>query len=186
MSNFSFSDQFTIYGQRYLNTKGWICEISFPGNKNNYDGINNADEKISLIMNSLFLLKPGNSKFRLLKKTIDNPFLNFGVVSSIRVVNSGIGDKIFLSEEDIISFKSIHKSIQRIYHYKKYKQLRLAFRRLNYAANSSHHTDKIVDLVIALESLIASDTPALETTYRFKLRIASLIDHKYGSSSRKN
>lgn len=182
LNTFAVFDQFTFMETHYLRSNGWICEISLMGDKDSYEYYNNTNEIIHQIMNALFFIKPGKSKFRLLRKRVDNPFLSWGVMGSTRVVNSGIGDKIFLSEEDIILFKSFYESVQLIYDVPKYKQLRLALRRVKYAVNRSDDTDKILDFVIALESLIASDSPALETTYRFRLRIASLIDHQYGNS----
>jgi hypothetical protein len=41
--------------------------------------------------------------------------------------------------------------------------------------------DQFVDCIIALERLLAPDSPQLETTFRFQLRGASILSERFGN-----
>src|SRR5262249_10575839 len=59
--------------------------------------------------------------------------------------------------------------------------LRLPVRRLRMSSARSHDEDHVVDCVIALENLLASDSPQLETTFRFRLRGAAILPESFGN-----
>lgn len=60
--------------------------------------------------------------------------------------------------------------------------LRLPWRPLLLASTKQEAEDQFVDYVIALERLLASDSPQLETTFRFRLRGAALLPGTFGDA----
>jgi hypothetical protein len=59
--------------------------------------------------------------------------------------------------------------------------LQLPLRRLRASASRQEVEDHLVDCVIGLERLLAPDSEALETTFRFQLRGAALLPDRFGS-----
>ena len=86
---------------------------------------------------------------------------------------------INMDEVEIASLQSVFALIERIHSDENLRYLRLPFRRLRLASTRKDREDRLVDYVVALERVLASDS-SNETTFRFKLRGAALLPTSFG------
>ncbi len=179
---YAVKDQWIFQTHSLINLTDWICEISINGRKDTYDDINNANEIINNIQNALFLTKKGCTTVHLKLKVIQNPFLSEGSQIGGLKKSSGIGNPIFLDVNDIQRFINYYKIIRKIENDDKYKFLRYPLIKIRDAVNRSKRSDTFLDYIIALETLIAHDTEALESTYRFRLRGAFILNSEFGTA----
>lgn len=152
-----------------LNIKGWICRILRRGSKSDFDDFNNATDTLEQVLNAIALISDGNACFRLLAKRVTNTFLDLGQTSGGEPLNSGRGN-------------ALHLLVVQVSTDPRLKLLRQPLRRMRAAASRRSLADAFVDTIIALEGLLAHDTPALESTYRFRLRGAALLPGDFGSA----
>lgn len=165
----------------YLWSSAWTCCITIKGDKADFNAYNNAEEKLDQILNALFLVADGGARFHLLAKEVTNTFLGIGKISGSDTVSSGRGGPIHLSMSDVRRLDGILQEIMRVSKNSQLKLLQLPLRRMRSAANRKSGADAFLDVVVALEALLAHDTPALESTYRFRLRGAALLPESFGS-----
>ena len=168
--------------RHFLNERGWICEGTLEGRKNSYDDFNNAENLLDDILNALYLVKDGDARFLLLVKEITNTFLSVGQVSNEEQLNVGRGGAIELTETDIQEIDEIMSRLIKVSKKKQLKLLRLPLRRIRAAASRRNLADAFLDIVMALETLLANDTSTLEVTHRFRLRGAALLNDEFGSA----
>ena len=167
----------------WLNSSDWICEIRQVSPKDTMEVINRQSEVIDQISVALNLAKEGDASFTLLEKSIESPFLYAGRVSNDqRISSSGVGGPMVLDESGVLNVVSIYDKVKRLSVESRYQHLRLPFRRVRDAASRQEQEDVLVDHVIGLESLLASDSDRLETTFRFRLRGAALLPDSFGDA----
>jgi hypothetical protein len=165
-----------------LNLKDWICEVHSVGGKDTFDGINRHHYLGDEIATALNLTKQGRALFTLLANYYESPFYGAGMMSGGQATpTSRIGGTITLDPSDIKAFASTFQAVQNIMAGTKQNDLRLPLRRLRASAWRRENEDTLVDYVIGLERLLAQDSPQLETTFRFRLRGASLLPESFGS-----
>jgi len=179
---YSVKDQWNFQTHSRIHLTDWICEISTNGRKDTYDDINNANEIIHNIQNALFLTKKGCTTVHLKLKVIQNPFLSEGSQIGGLKKSSGIGNPIFLDVTDIQRFINYYKIIRKIENDDNFYFLRYPLKKIRDAVNRSEKSDTFLDYIIALETLIAHDTEALESTYRFRLRGAFILNSEFGTA----
>lgn len=165
----------------YLNAADWICRIRKEGDKSSFSDFNNAADILDHILNALSLISEGNARFGLLSKEVTNTFLHLGRLGGGEPLNSGRGGPIHLMASDVVKLDNVLSKIVRVWTDERLKLLRLPLRRMRAAATRRSAADAFMDVVIALEGLLAHDTPALESTYRFRLRGAALLSDEFGS-----
>ena len=168
----------------WLDTRQWICDIRHSGAKS-FDTINWHNEGVQEIVTALALTKSGSANFKQLGSYLESPFLHSGTGSGGRPISSGgIAGPVDLSAKDIEEFKSNYGRVQRIQNNSK-SLLQLPLRRMRAASERTASEDKLVDYVIGLERLLARDTPALESTWRFRLRGAALLPESFGDAKQR-
>ena len=167
--------------RHFLNERGWICEGTLEGRKNSYDDFNNAENLVDDVLNALYLVKDGNARFLLLAKEITNTFLRVGRISGGDTLNVGRGGAIELTKSDITEIDEIMSRLVEVSKKKQLKLLRLPIRRIRAAASRRNPADAFLDIVMALETLLANDTPTLEVTHRFRMRGAAILNDEFGS-----
>jgi len=182
LKKYSIKNQWNFKTHSYINLTDWICDISTKGRKDTYDDINNSNEIINNIQNALFLTKKGCTITHLKLKMNQSPYLSEGILLGGLEKSSGIGDPIYLDTTDIRRYIDYYKIIQKIENDEKYKFLRYPLKKIRDAVNRSEQPDTFLDYIIALETLIAHDTEALESTYRFRLRGAFILNSEFGTA----
>lgn len=182
LKEYSIKDKWNYQTRHPLYSTDWICEILANGRKDTYDDINNSNKIIDNIQNALFLTKKGCTAARLKVKKNQNPFLSEGSQIGGLKKSSGIGNPIFLDVTEIKKFKFYYRIIRTIENDSKYKFLRYPLIKIRDAVNRSEQSDTFLDYIIALETLIAHDTEALESTFRFRLRGAFILSSEFGNA----
>jgi hypothetical protein len=166
-----------------VSTSDWICECkgSFP--KDTMEPFNDfRRDAADLICAALNLTKGGRALFTLLSDRMESAFLVMGTGRNPNpVASASTGDKLTLTSENVVTAQTIFSAVEPITTGDSLKYLRLAFRRLRAAASRTDRGDQLVDYVIALESLLATDSLRLETTFRIRLRGAALLSSRFGS-----
>ena len=165
----------------YLSLAGWTCRILLQGEKSGFNDLNKATDVLDHVLNALSLVSDGSARFRLLSKDVANPFLHMGRVSGGEPVNSGRGGPIYLTTSDVRRFDDMLGRLSLISDDERLRLLKHPLRRMRTAANRRSTADAFLDTIVALEGLLAHDTPALESTYRFRLRGAALLSDEFGS-----
>jgi|GEM_PF-2906242 len=165
----------------HLDWSGWICRILMESNKSTFEDYNNATDHLDALLNALSLVSEGRATFHLLAKQVTNTFLDVGRQSGGEPVPSGWGGPIYLSASAVAKLDEMLPKIIRVSTDGRLKLLRLPLRRMRAAASRKSAADAFLDTVIALEGLLAHDTPALESTYRFRLRGAALLSAEFGT-----
>lgn len=92
---------------------------------------------------------------------------------------------IELTQEQIEGFVALYVLAKKVNSDPAYKHLRLPFRRPRSAASREEQEDRLVDCVTALERLLASDSPNLEVTYRFRIRGAAMLPKRFGNEGQR-
>ena len=167
--------------RHFLDERGWICEGTLEGRKNSYDDFNNAGNLVDDVLNALYLVKAGNARFLLLAKEITNTFLGVGRMFGGDTLNVGRGGAIELTQSDITEIDEIMSRLVEVSKKKQLKLLRLPLRRIRAAASRRNPADAFLDIVMALETFLANDTPTLEVTHRFRMRGAAILNDEFGS-----
>ncbi len=167
--------------RHFLDERGWICEGTLEGRKNSYDDFNNAENLVDDVLNALYLVKAGNARFLLLAKEITNTFLGVGRMFGGDTLNVGRGGAIELTQSDITEIDEIMSRLVEVSKKKQLKLLRLPLRRIRAAASRRNPADAFLDIVMALETLLANDTLTLEVTHRFRMRGAAILNDEFGS-----
>lgn len=168
--------------QHMLHEKNWICAITRPATKENNKDFLQRRVLQERIISALNLAIPGRATLTLLAERIVSPYLRFGVTSSRRsLATSRNGAEIHLTKSAIKEFQSAYEQLTTIEEQEKFSWLRLPVRRVRLASTREEPEDQLVDYVIGLERLLASDTPQLEVTFRFKLRGAALLPARFGT-----
>lgn len=171
------------FGQ-YLSRKDWICEIERRVPKKSMEGFNRLGEEVEDIAAALNLTVCGRVMFSLLQKEVKSPFLSVGSMGGggLKIATSRIGDPVSLGPDDVERFRRNYAALGWIgSDDDRLAQLRLPLRRLRISSSRMHDEDHLVDCVIALENLLASDTEQMETTFRFRLRGAAILTQEFGS-----
>ncbi len=167
-----------------LNTDDWICAITRDVSKTEMAGFNELGNEIGDIAVALSLATGACATFELLDKGSDSPFLYTGMISGGQDIKSARrGDAVALTVESLASFQDVYRRIRTVQTDDRLRALRLPLRRLHIASTRTTNEDHIVDCVIALENLLASDSPQLETTFRFRLRGSALLPETFGNTS---
>jgi hypothetical protein len=168
--------------QPWLDLKHWVCDVEQVSPKDTMVIFNGHGELAEQIAGALNLSTEGTAKFTLLANYWKSPFISSGTVAGGNPFpTSGVGNPVKLDPDGVKAFQSIYAGVQRIGTDSRLAHLKLPFRRLRLAASRASNEDRLVDHVIGLESLLASDSPYLETTFRFRLRGAALLPQSFGS-----
>jgi len=162
---------------------GWICQIETPGRKDNYwQDWNETRNTIGDVLNALMLTQSGYIKYRLLRRCPARPFsvgpTLLGKRASVRL---GVGAPLTLDRADIHRLRTLFRKLCRVADEDHFEHLRLPLRRLNSFGLRKNDEDRITDVVIALERLLAYDLKT-EIGYRFRLRGASLLPESFGGT----
>jgi hypothetical protein len=168
-----------------LDMRHWICEIRHTGPKNTYEAINRSQYFPDQIAAALALATGGGSRFHLIRNSVVTPYLSMGIVVGGTPFSSGPqGEPVALTEDGIQQFQFYYRKVRRILesNHRKYRHLQLPIRRLRAASQRTVSEDQFVDYIIGLERLLASDTPALEVTFRFRMRGAALLPDEFGNA----
>lgn len=165
----------------WLHSSYWICEVLDTGSKSSqvYNWHHDSLEKV---MGALNLTITGQAGFRLLKNCLSSLFFGSYIVSSGNYLYSGgtSGD-VNLDEHGVEMFIQNYGLVKRVFEDSRFETMRLPFRRLRSAPSRGEEEDKLIDYVIGLERLLASDSETLEVTFRFRLRGAAILPTSFGN-----
>ncbi len=168
---------------RDLSSKDWMCEIKRAGTKENTEEFNRHSDLVERIAGALNLTVPGRAIFFLVTNRFTSPYFGCAIVSGgTFTATSRTGGPIRLTSKEITQFQWTYQKLCDIEENSKLSFLRLPVRRLRLASTKQESEDQFVDYVIGLERLLASDTPQLETTFRFRLRGAALLPPRFGNA----
>ncbi|MBI4299053.1 MAG: hypothetical protein HY666_04755 [Chloroflexi bacterium] len=173
------------FDRPWLSTSHWICEASDDGPKDNSaEALNRRFDHIDQILGALNLTAPGRVSCQLLSTSLASPFFGFGHIWSRNTLySSRSGGKVVLDDAGVESFKKNYQLVKMVFGEARLERLRLPFRRLRAASFRREDEDKLVDYVIGLERLLASDSPNLEVTFRFRLRGAAILPPYFGDAA---
>lgn len=158
-----------------IDTRCWFCEVEKSVPKAENVGIDL--ETVGRIAGALNLTVRGRAIFAVLASHPKSSFSQHWMSGGSPVATSRMGSPIALDGPLLERFKSIYKEIVPLN-----KVLQLPFRRMRSASDRIEQEDQLVDYVIGLERLLASDSDRLETTFRFRLRGAALLPDSFGST----
>ncbi|NQW23680.1 MAG: hypothetical protein HQ475_09585 [SAR202 cluster bacterium] len=171
---------------RRLNLKDWICVAEQTSLKNTMEVINSHRNLGDDIAAALSLAASGRSAFTMLANKWKSPYMDMGVMSSGNpFFSTGQAGQVFLNESGIHDFQEAYSAIREISEGSELQYLKLPLRRLRSASSRSNNEDHIVDFVVGMESLLTDDTESLESTFRFRLRGASLLSSAHGTAREK-
>ncbi len=169
-----------------LNTRDWICRIETTSAKTSFAAVNRHHDAIEEIAGSLNLAAKGSATFKLLESRCKSPYFGLGVIGGGTPTRTRRSSgNIVMDQAGVDAFKKCYAGVTGILGNERLRFLRLPFNRLRAASSRQENEDQLVDYVIALERLLASDSPALETTYRFQLRGAALLPASFGTESQR-
>lgn len=179
-------DQFGLVPKpfdQFLFRDDWVCVIEQRVSKDSMEGVNRFGEEIEDVAAALNLTTSGRVLFSLLEKQVKSPFLPAGRAGGggRQIATSRIGESVALKQHDVERFQRNFVRVARIGSDDRLAYLRLPLRRLRMSASRTHDEDHVVDCVIALENLLANDSPQLETTFRFRLRGAAILREEFGT-----
>lgn len=178
--------KYPIGNYRRLNLNDWICVVEENSLKTTMEVINGYRNRGEDIAAALSLAAPGRAAFTMLANKWKSPYMDIGVGSSWSpFFSSGIAGQVSLDNNEIQSFQGAHIAIREISAGSELGHLKLPLRRLRSASSRSNDEDRIVDFVVGMESLLTDDTEYLESTFRFRLRGASLLPSSYGTAREK-
>lgn len=163
-----------------LNTADWICEIRETIPKATQDPMNRHREVMEVIIGALRLSIDGRASFTLLASGIYSSYAWFGLSGGFDNYTSGLGEAIKLDGQGIDNFGRLYADIASINTDNSLTHLRLPFRRLKAAAHRADQDDRLVDLVVGMESLLVSGSKT-EIGFKFKLRGAALLPESFGN-----
>ena len=164
----------------WLNASAWVCEIRETRRKDSVRVPVDHDDVIDAISVALSLTMSGHAALTLLESRVESPFLSAVRSGSSNLIRTGaMGGFIELDDSDIEKVISHYALAKRVLADSRYSHLDLPFRRLRLAASRREPQDVLVDYVIGLERLLASDGP-VEATFRFRLRGAALLPDSFG------
>jgi hypothetical protein len=154
----------------------WVCEMHRTVVKAKPDELNHGEAAAGAVLSALCLAERGRAGFRVLSEYLASPYLRVGsTVGGRRRYTSPIGEAMYLKLDAIEQLRSRYRQVQVVHHDQGLRRLRLPLRRLLLSSTREEVEDQLVDFVIGLESLLAHDTPNLESTFRFRLRGAALL-----------
>lgn len=152
----------------YISDHSWICSVKHTIPKISQYDMNILKPKFSrALVLSLFLIDDSNVKVRTLSQHKLSVYQSYPTTLGSLFINTGNGQPLVMDNEKTKGFIKIFRALHA-------KNIHRGFE--NYltrtydALQRSKREDSYVDLVIGLESLLAADSPQLETTFRFALR----------------
>lgn len=166
--------------QMALHTADWICEIRETIPKTAHDPMSRHRDLMDVVIGALGLSADGRAAFTLLASGIYSPYAWFGLSGGFDRYTSGVGEAIKLGAADIETFKRVFADVAAIDTDNSLKHLRLPFSRLRAAAHRSDSDDRLVDIVVGMESLLVSGSTA-EIGFRFRLHGAALLPDSFGN-----
>ena len=162
----------------------WICQVRVRGAKGSYNPVNEIHPFWEAMIAAMTLVSVGRGKTWMLSKGLSSPF--FGGINSWSGVPRAFGfhgeppqSVLQITVDELVELTG---AIQEVNGNSSCKHLQFIIGRLRDAVSRSLPRDSVVDLVIALESMLAADTSALEVTFRFRNRGASLLGAEFGDA----
>lgn len=163
-----------------LHSSYWICETLDTGPKSS-QVYNWHYDSLEKVIGALNLTTVGQVGFRLLRNCFSSLFFQSYILSSRNYLYSGgTGGDVNLDEYGVEMFIQNYGLVKRVFEDSRFEIMRLPFRRLRSAASRGEDEDKLIDYVIGLERLLASDSETLEITFRFRLRGAAVLPTSFG------
>jgi len=137
-----------------------------------------ARQRFELVLTALKLLKAGSVNFDPIHSNQANWLFQISSATSKLKNTYPLGATYFLSSSDIGELKKIAEALKTLGQCSN-KSLEIALRRLGYATERINPEDKLIDAMIAFESMILSDVGAPqergELRFRLSLRVAHLL-----------
>jgi hypothetical protein len=132
-----------------------------------------AENRVREVLHALHLFKPGQLSHAGIVHFSDQWPIEGGTSRSGSRQNFGSGIGIFqLKASETTEFRTLWDDFE---HARDFKFIDLAIRRFGYAGERSRPEDRLIDLMIAAESLFLSDTSG-ELGFRLALRFAYYVD----------
>jgi hypothetical protein len=154
----------------------WICKVNQRVDRSAHIRI---WDSAYTFLNAIGLVKEGCARMRLIQHGPVSPYLVGRHAGSEQWRHSSPeGNRITLDENEVSRLVANYKRIADIYT-KKEKHRFVAMRRFRSACERTEIEDKLIDLVIALESLLIPHKGA-EIGYRFRIRGASFLPDRLG------
>ena len=163
-----------------LNKRDWICTVTQTYRSDDVTASYSSRDGWDILIGSLGLSNEGDAWFSLLSAGPTSPFLRGSQNGNEhRLHSSPHGNAVRLDPEDVDRFRDAFALTSAICA-RNSKNLVPAFRRFRAAAGREIMEDKLTDLVIALESLLAPDSSTGEIGYKFRMRGAALLPDSFG------
>lgn len=164
-----------------LNKRDWICTVTQKFPMDDVAASHRSRDYWDRLIGGLGLSNNGDAWFSLLCEGPRSPFLrghHYG--TDHRIHSSPYGPSVSLGPEDINRYREMMERVTTICD-QEVKSLFVAFRRFRAAAGRAAIEDKITDLAIGLESLLAPDSGTGEISFKFRMRGAALLPNRFGS-----
>lgn len=173
---------FFTHRSPWINEKDWVVEILHADSRDTFDAVNWHHDEIRAIAATLSLVAEGNASLILLNSTLASPFFGHGVHSGTVPFSTGPSGTMNLDDHAIDDARQLYPRVATVLSGKGGSKLKLPIERMISAGNRKDREDQLVDYVIALERLLASDSPQLEVAFRFRLRGAALLPDRFGTT----
>ena len=156
----------------------WICEIELPNSRGTADGYNRLHSLMDLLTLALRIFKEGSFSSGMVVRGPRGEYGRTGVGHNRKMqrYSSGAGSYSFTMWETK-AFVSFWRKFCRIMetegHY-----LEIPVRRMRTAGTRAERADALVDCVVGLEALLATESERTELAYRFRIRGSVLLSDK--------
>lgn len=168
----------------WISSGDWVCEILRDVPKQPMGAFNALPGEIEDVAAAVALTSPGRVIFKEIHTGLAQPFVCFFFGRGGHpVMTSRSGGTVSLSADDVLRLQATYQAVRDVSTNDQLAALRLPIRRLRLSGERPNDEDRLVDCVIALENLLAPDSPALETTYRIALRGAAILPDDFGTPS---
>ena len=156
----------------------WICEIELPNSRGTADGYNALHNLMDLLTLSLRIFKEGSFSSGMVIRGPRGEFGRTGIShnKNMQRYSSGAGSYSFTTTE-IKAFVSFWRKFRRIMEMDRH-YLEIPVRRMRSAGTRAEKADALVDCVIGLEALLATESERTELAYRFRIRGSVLLSDK--------
>jgi len=149
----------------------WIIKFQFGITREERFTVKPAEENFGSLISALRLFKPGAVGY---KHIYSFPDAKWDLTVQANLVEPKLsGKKYILSATEINKFKKWWKEFRKCKNLLMRTEIRVAIHRFNYAYERMSLEDKLIDYVIAFESLLLKGEP--EKRFKFSLRGAFLL-----------
>ena len=152
-----------------------ILGENFGKKKPSMDSYSKAANPLYQVINFLRIFKEGDIKAGGIYRTSLHNIIEIGASQVSGISPYATINAYTISSSELDELKSYWDEYKKL-DVTKYKEFFSSLRRLGYAMERDRYGDRLIDLVIAMESLFYASGESGELTYRLRLRLSKLLE----------